>query len=184
MDPLLLVSIVILIICTLGLSWFAGSDAPFVATKIDFIRKVLKKAGVKKGKIFYELGSGDGRVVLEAAKLGANSHGVEQSWIRVWWSRYQAKKKRLKNCHFYHGDIFQRNYYIADFVYIFLLPKGVEKLEKKLKAELKKDSVIITQTFHFKSLKPFKKIALTKKEQADFLGPNQYAGDFWIYKIS
>ena len=63
----------ILIGCFIGLSWFAGSDAPYIPTKMDQIKKVLKLAGVKKGKRFYELGSGDGRVVFEAAKLGANS---------------------------------------------------------------------------------------------------------------
>jgi len=39
----------------------------------------------------------------------------------------------------------------ADLVFIFLLPKGVEKLEPKLKRQLKKEAVVITQTFHFKN---------------------------------
>ena len=72
MDSLLIITLGILAGCLLGLSWFAGSDAPFVATKMDLIKKVLQAAGVKKGlpagrqaKVFYELGSGDGRVVLE-----------------------------------------------------------------------------------------------------------------------
>lgn len=183
MDPLLIITLIILTACALGLSWFAGSDAPFVVTKMELISKILKEAGVKKGKIFYELGSGDGRLVLEAAKLGAKSYGIEQSWMRVWFSRYKAKKMGLKNAFFFHGDIFQRNYFPADIIYVFLLPKGVEKLEEKLKKELKKGSLIITQTFHFKNTKPIKKIVLSKKEKTYLLGPNKYAGDFWIYRI-
>src|SRR5581483_8852036 len=105
-DLILIIALGILGGSVIGLSWFAGSDAPFVATKTSFIEKVLEAAGVKKGRNFYELGSGDGRVVLEAAKLGATSYGIEQSWLRVWYSRYKASQLKLKNAFFFHGDIF------------------------------------------------------------------------------
>lgn len=164
MDITLTISFGILLGCMIALSWFAGSDAPFVPTKMDNIRKILRLAGVKKGKKFYELGSGDGRVVLEAAKLKAVAFGIEESWIRVLYSKYQAVKLNLKNAKFFHGNIFSKNYADADIVYIFLLQKGVNKLEGKLKKELKKGSVIITQTYHFKTWKPFKKL-----------------GDFFLY---
>lgn len=165
MDITLIISGGILIGCCLALSWFAGSDAPYVPTKMDSIRKVLKLAGVKKGKRFYELGSGDGRVVIEAAKLKADSVGVEQSLIRVFISRYQAALHKLKNAKFIHGNIFARSYADADIVYIYLLSKGVKKLEGKLKKELKKGSIVITQTYHFPHWRPFKK-----------------GGDFWLYR--
>lgn len=159
MDITLIIAGGILIGCMIGLSWFAGSDAPYIPTKMDQIRKVLKLAGVKKGKRFYELGSGDGRVVFAAAGLGANSMGVEQSWIRVIYSRYKSLAFHPKgvNVNFYHGNIFSKSYQNADVVYIYLLHKGVAKLEEKLKKELKKNSVVITQTYHFPNWKPFKK---------------------------
>lgn len=169
MDIVIIISAGILIGCMIALSWFAGSDAPYVPTKMDNIRKVLKLAGVKRGKKFYELGSGDGRVVLEAAKLKAEAIGIEQSWLRVLYSRYKGWKlaSHLKswNVDFFHGDLFKRSYLDADIVYLFLLQKGVNKLEGKLKKELKKGSIVITQTYHFKTWKPFKKI-----------------GDFWLYR--
>lgn len=157
MDPILLATFSVFFLSLLGLSWFAGTDAPYVPTKLDLISKILKSAGVKKGKIFYELGSGDGRVVLEAAKLGADANGIEQSWIRVWFSRYKALKLKLNRAFFFHGDVFHRHYYPADVVYIYLLPKGVARLEEKLKTELKKRAIVITQTYHFKKWKPYKK---------------------------
>ncbi|MDP3733125.1 MAG: hypothetical protein Q8Q91_01155 [Candidatus Daviesbacteria bacterium] len=163
MDLALIISGGILIGCLIGLSWFAGSDAPYVPTKMDHIRKVLKLAGVKKGKRFYELGSGDGRVIMEATKLGADAIGIEQSWIRVLYSRYKARK--FKNARFYHGNIISKNYSNGDIVYIYLLHKGVNKLEEKLKKELKKGSVVITQTYHFPNWKSFKRL-----------------GNFWFYK--
>lgn len=155
MDPLIL-SFIALILSFLGLSWFAGSDAPYVPTNSAKMSAPLKLAGVRKNKRFYELGSGDGRVVLEAAKMGALSYGIEQSWLRVWWSRYLAKKFKLKNAVFYHGNIFDRHYYPADIVFIYMLQPCIDRLETKLKNELKKGAVIITQTYHFKHLKPFK----------------------------
>ncbi len=165
MDTTLIISAGILLGCVIGLSWFAGSDAPYVPTKMERIRKILKLAGVKKGKKFYELGSGDGRVVFAAAKLGANSVGIEQSWLRVLYSRYKsASHSSSGNTKFYHGNIFSRIYEDANVVYIYLLHKGVKKLEEKLRKELKKGSIVITQTYHFPNWKPSKK-----------------NGDFWIY---
>lgn len=153
--------------CFLGLSWFAGSDAPFVPTKMKHIRKILKWAGIRKGKKFYELGSGDGRVVLEAAKMGADSVGIEQSWLRVLYSKWKASKLKLHNANFIHGNIFSRDYNDADIVYIYLLPKGVLKLESKFQNEIKEKAIVITQTYHFPTWKPYEKL-----------------GPFWLYKKS
>lgn len=184
METTLVIAGGILIGCIIGLSWFAGSDAPYVATKTSRIRKILKLAEVKKGLEFWELGSGDGRVVIEAAKMGAKAFGVEQSWIRVLWSRFQAGKQNLPNAKFIHGDIFKQNFSSADLIYIFLLPKGVKKLEPILKKNLKKGARVITQTFHFKNWKPYKKVLLTEKNSPNtLLGKDKYEGDFWICLI-
>lgn len=172
MDLALIISGGILIGCLIGLSWFAGSDAPYVPTKKEKIKKALKLIDLKN-KTFYELGSGDGRVVLEAAKMGALAFGIEQSWIRILLSKWRAKKQNLSNAKFIHGNIFQKRFWInqndissADIVFIYLLHQGVDKLESKLKKELKKGSIIITQTYHFKNLAPYKK-----------------SGDFWFYRV-
>lgn len=177
MDNILILSLGLLAGCSLALSWFAGSDAPYVPTKLDLISKVLKAAGVKKGKVFYELGSGDGRVVIEAAKLGAKANGVEQSWLRVWYSRYKSRLAGTnKQTHFCHGNIFDRNYYPADVVYIYLLKPAVEKLEAKLKKELNTGVIVITQTYHFKNWKPFKKMG---EKHSDY----RLGGDFQLYRV-
>ena len=178
MDISLIISGGILLGCLVALSWFAGSDAPYVPTKLEAIRKILKLAGVKKGKKFYELGSGDGRVVIEAAKLKAQTIGIEQSWIRVLFSRF--KTSNFKNAKFFHGNIFSKDYSDADIVYIYLLLKGVAKLESKLKKELKKGSIVITQTYHFPNWKPFKKIDLSK--DMDFSKDIIGAGKFQLYR--
>lgn len=158
MDPVLLATLIFILVCFLALSWFAGTDAPYVPTKYAKLREILQAAGVKKGLTFYELGSGDGRVVLEAARLGAQAYGIEQSWLRVLYSKYQARKLNLLTAHFNHGNIFKKDYNKANIVFIYLLPKAIGQLEKKLPKELKKDSKVITQTYHFPTWKPVKKI--------------------------
>ncbi|MBI2593613.1 hypothetical protein HYW44_03145 [Candidatus Daviesbacteria bacterium] len=177
MDTIIILSIGLLAGCAIALSWFTGSDAPYVPTTMRLISKVLKAAGIKKGKVFYELGSGDGRVVIEAAKLGGKANGVEQSWLRVWLSRYNSRLSGTnKQTHFCHGNIFDRNYYPADIVYIYLLKPAVEKLEHKLKKELNKGSIVITQTYHFKKWKPYKKMGT---KTSDF----RLGGDFQFYRV-
>jgi len=178
----------LLIGCLLGLSWFAGSDAPYVPTKTSRIKKILKLAGLKKRQEFWELGSGDGRVVIAAAEMGAKAYGVEQSWIRVLLSRWKTKSLASHidsgNVAFIHGDIFKQDFSAADLVFIFLLPNGVEKLEPLLKKNLKKGTKVITQTFHFRNWKPLKKVLITEKEQPNtLLGKNKYEGDFQIYSV-
>ncbi|QQG43711.1 MAG: methyltransferase domain-containing protein [Candidatus Daviesbacteria bacterium] len=183
MEITLIIVVGILFGCLIGLSWFAGSDAPFVPTKTNRIKKILKLIPLKN-KVFYELGSGDGRVVIEAAKMGAQAFGIEQSFLRILYSKFIASRLQLSNTHFIHGNIFKQNLSAAQVVFIFLLPKGVEKLESKLKKELKKGSLVITQTFHFKNWKPLKKILITdKKEPNTFLGPNKKEGEFYLYQL-
>ncbi|MBI2086474.1 hypothetical protein HYT74_03980 [Candidatus Daviesbacteria bacterium] len=185
MDLTLIISGGILIGCLIGLSWFAGSDAPFVPTKMENIKKILKLAGVKKGGKFYELGSGDGRVVIEAAKMGAETYGVEQSFLRILYAKYKSKTLAFHpkggSINFYHNNIFNRSYAKADIIYIYLLPKGVKKLEEKLKKELKKGSTVITQTYHFPNWKPYRKIDLSK--EIDFSKNIKGAGIFWLYRV-
>jgi hypothetical protein len=176
MDNVLILVLGLLAGCALGLSWFAGSDAPYVPTKLDLISDVLKATGLKKGKVFYELGSGDGRVVIEAARFGAKSNGIEQSWMRVWYSRYKSRRAGTnKLTHFCHGNIFDRTYFPADVVYIYMLQPAVDKLEEKLKKELNKGAIVITQTYHFKNWKPFKKMG---EKHSDY----RLGGDFQLYK--
>lgn len=157
MDIALIISVGILLGCIISLSWFAGSDAPYIPTKEEDLEKLFKLIKIKQGQVFYELGSGDGRVIFEAARLGADSHGVEQSLLRILYSKYIAKKLashlRGGNINFYHNNIFNRSYEDADIVYIYLLQKAVDRLEGKLRKELKKGSLVITQKYHFKNWK-------------------------------
>lgn len=195
MEFTLIITGSILAICFLALSWFAGTDAPYVATKSIRIDKMLHSLGNLKGKRFFELGSGDGRVVLAAASLGASAFGIEQSLIRVLYSKWAAKKinsgHKAGSATFIHDNIFSFLPKLVSpdksigqiIIYIFLLPPAVLKLEKLLK-NLPKGTLIITQTFHFKNWQPIKKILVSDQNKPNQdLGKNQLEGDFWIYQV-
>jgi precorrin-6B methylase 2 len=183
-DAVFFIVSAIILICLIALSWFAGTDAPYVPTKNIRIKKILKEVKLKKGQTFYELGSGDGRVVLEAARLGVTAFGIEQSLLRVFYSKWQAHQLNLDNAHFIHGDIFKKDFSTADIIFIFLLPGGIQKLEPILKKNLKKGSLVITQTFHFKNWQPLKKVLIKDSSVPNTpLGKNMVEGDFWIYQV-
>lgn len=155
-DDTVLLALFLIATTLIAISWSAGSNGPYKPTNSEDIDIILKEVKIQEGTNFYDLGSGDGRVAIQAAKLGAICHGIEQSWVRVWIARFKAKK--YKNVHFYHGNFFDREYYPADVIYTSLNQSAMEKLEPKLKKELKKDAIVITHLHHFKNWKPFKKV--------------------------
>lgn len=70
------------------------SEAPFVPTGRRDMRRILEIAKIKAGEVVYDLGSGDGRVVREAARRGAKAVGIEQSHMLACWARMIAQLPR------------------------------------------------------------------------------------------
>ena len=128
-----------------------------------FIKPVKRKsymkqvADVKKDDIVYDLRSGDGKIVIAAAKLGAKTIGVEIDPIRILISRIQIKLKGLDNrAKIIQGNFFRTDIRNADFVTLFLLSKTMEKIENKLRKELRKGARVVSYRFVFKNWKPVK----------------------------
>ena len=65
----------------------AKYGAPFETMPADIVEKIITYADIQEGDIFYDLGSGDGRLVFAAAMKGAKAYGVEIDSFRVWYSR-------------------------------------------------------------------------------------------------
>ena len=122
--------------------------APFVPMEPDVVGRVMEIAQVKKGDIFYDLGSGDGRLVIAAALRGAKAYGVEIDFLRVLYSRLWVYFLRLhKNAEIVHQDLFKVNLSKANIVFLYLLEETNEKLKNKLKKELKKGTRIVATGF-------------------------------------
>lgn len=132
--------------------------APFVTTPDERVKKILKLASPKKGEILYDLGSGDGRIVVGAAKTyGVKAFGIEINPILVWLSRRRIKKLGLENqAEIFQGNFFHKNFSDADIVITYLLQTTNENLEKKFLRELKPGARIVSESFTFRKI-PFLK---------------------------
>ena len=131
--------------------------APFVPLNADVVEAVLNLADIKEDDVFYDLGSGDGRLVIAAALKGAKAYGVEIDPLRAWYSRFCIALFRLSD----RAKIIQKNIFDvdlshADIVSAYLLQETNDKLQPKLEKEVKKGARIIGVAFNFPKWKPVK----------------------------
>jgi len=133
------------------ISIFAGSL--YVKTDRELILFALKKADVKKNDIFYDLGSGNGDVLIAAQKFGAKARGVEIS--PFYYLLSEIRTILNPNIKIIFGNINKVNLTNVDIVYCYLLPKFLKKLKTKFLKE--KPKKIISIGFEIPGL-PNKKI--------------------------
>jgi ribosomal protein L11 methylase PrmA len=110
---------------------------------------MLKLAGVKKSDIVYDLGCGDGRIVIAAAKsFGARGVGIDINPVRISEAKQNARTAGVENLvRFEENDLFQSDIREASVVTLFLLPDINLKLRPKLLQELKPGTRIVSNTF-------------------------------------
>lgn len=131
----------------------ASSSIPYVGTRFKRIEKVIKRIQPKKGHIFIDLGSGDGRIVYMAAqKFKLKAIGVEFNPMLTFFCRWYAHFKHIP-ASFKTEDILKTDISKADIIYCFLLPKMLVPLTQKLKKEAKKGTIVISHGFEIKALK-------------------------------
>ena len=128
--------------------------APWVPTRMKHVRIMLELADVKPDELVYDLGCGDGRVLVMAArKFKARAVGIEIDPFRFLWCQFLITilglRKRVK---VRFGDFFKKDISDADVVICYLLQSTNDILEKKLIEELSLDARIISNTFYFSSL--------------------------------
>jgi cyclopropane fatty-acyl-phospholipid synthase-like methyltransferase len=126
-----------------------NSIAPFVASPIPVVRKMLEYAELKPGETLYDLGSGDGRIVIMAAQeFGARGVGIELNRRLVNEATRKGKELRLDNrIRFIHGNIFDVDLGPADVVTMYLTTGANEKVKPKLERELRPGSRVVTHDF-------------------------------------
>lgn len=129
-------------------------DVIFVPTPPEVVEKMMEMAGVKKDDVHYDLGCGDGRVVVAAAKRGAKSTGIDIDPERIAESQENVKKSGVGDrAKIRKGDIFETDISDANVVTLYLLPELNVRLMPKLK-KLKPGSRIVSHDFDMKGAKP------------------------------
>ncbi len=124
-----------------------GKDVVWVPTPQELVNKMLEIAQVTPSDFVIDLGSGDGRTVITAAKLGARALGIEFNPEMVILSRENAKKEGVSDLtEFIEGDLYEADLSNATVITMFLLPEINLKLRPKL-LDLKPGTRIVTNTF-------------------------------------
>ena len=137
-------------------------DVPYVPTTEEAVRAMLKLADVKKADIVYDLGCGDGRIVIAAAKTyGARGVGIDIDPDRIREAKENAKKAGVENLvRFEENDLFQANFREATVVTLFLLRSINLKLRPKLLQDLKPGTRVVSNTFDMGDWRPEKEQSL------------------------
>ncbi|HEX7226713.1 MAG TPA: methyltransferase domain-containing protein [Candidatus Binatia bacterium] len=130
---------------------------PFVPTPQEVVDKMIELAGIKKGDVVYDLGSGDGRIVITAAKKGARAVGFDVDGDLVKESRENIRKAGLeKLAEIKQQDILTVDLSPATVVTMYLLPDVNLKLKPNLLKQLKPGSRVVSHAFDMGDWKPDK----------------------------
>jgi len=149
-------------VCTLFLSAQNVKEedklAPYFPTPPVIVEKMLRMADLKKGEKMFDLGSGDGRIVIMAAKkFGADATGVEIDDSLAKQSTAEIAHQGLaKTARIIHGDVTAQDYSAANVITVYLLPDSNTKIRPMLEKQLKKGTRIIAHDFEFSGWKPEK----------------------------
>jgi tRNA A58 N-methylase Trm61 len=132
--------------------------APFVPSPQTVVEYMLKLADLKAGEVVFDMGSGDGRTVIMAAKtFGARGVGIEL--------REDLAKKAMSQIHengiddrvtIMNTDMFTVNLTSADVVYLYLTTSANEKIKPKLESDLKKGARIVSHDYEIIGWRPLK----------------------------
>lgn len=132
--------------------------APFVPSPVQVIEFMFKLACLKAGEVLFDLGAGDGRTVILAAKsFGARAVGVEL--------REDLAKKALNTIHesglsdrvtIVNGDMFSVNLTSADVVFLYLTTSANEKIRPKLETDLRKGVRVVSHDYEIVGWRPLR----------------------------
>jgi trans-aconitate methyltransferase len=137
-------------------------DVPYVPTPQPVVDEMLKLAGVKKGDVVYDLGCGDGRIVVTAAKkFGATGVGIDINPERIKEATENAKQAGvMESVTFRNENLFEADFSKASVVTLYLLPSVNLKLRPILMKQLKPGTRIVSHDFDMGDWKPEKVVDL------------------------
>ncbi|MFN2643869.1 MAG: class I SAM-dependent methyltransferase [Burkholderiales bacterium] len=137
-------------------------DVIYVPTPQEVVDEMLKLAKVGKGDVLYDLGSGDGRIPVTAAKrYGIRAYGIDIDPQRIAEANSNARKNGVTDLvQFKNEDLFKTQFSDATVVTLYLLPDLNVKLRPRLIAELKPGTRIVSHQFDMGTWKPDRTLEL------------------------
>ena len=134
-----------------SVSWTALRGAPWVPTSFKLVRRMLTLADVKPGEVVYDLGSGDGRLLVAAVRLHrAKAVGIEIDPLRYLWTQALITVLGLRGrITVLWGSFFDRDLSEADVVTLYLTEKTNARIVEKLRKELRPGTRVVSHSFTF-----------------------------------
>jgi len=182
--PLIVVALIALVAagCAAGAEWpgpaaRAGAEAPvrldviFVPTELAIVTEMLTLAGVTRDDVVYDLGCGDGRIVIAAAReFGARGVGVDLDPQRIREAQHYAREAGVADrVTFRVQDLFDTDLREATVVTLFLSPEINLRLQPKLLRELRPGTRVVSYRHGIGDWKPEKTITVTLFERLNWL---------------
>ena len=140
-------------------------EAPFITTPEHIVKIMLDLAGVGAADNVYDLGCGDGRIVIAAGLRGARGLGVDLDYDLIANARVAARQAGVADrVRFERGDLFAMDYREATVVMLYLSERLNLQLWPKLKAQLKPGSRIVSHRFKMGDIKPERTINIDNRD--------------------
>ncbi|MFA5961293.1 MAG: 50S ribosomal protein L11 methyltransferase [Parcubacteria group bacterium] len=147
--------------------------APIFFSPKKGIGEILAECHVKPGEKFYDLGAGNGRaMILAAKKFNLDVYGFELSPLLVLIAKLNLLLCGVKKSTIYLKNLYNEDLSNADIIFCFLTPKAMERLRPKFEKELRPGTRIISYAFPLKDWQPKKIIR------------NGYPGNMYLYEKS
>ena len=137
------------------------ADVLYLPTPRPVVEAMLKLADPRPGEVLYDLGAGDGRIVIAAARdYGIRAVGIEVDARKAAEARANVRRAGLQHLvEIRRGDIFEADLREADVVTIFLFPELNERLAPKLRGELRPGARVVSHRFGLGDWPPARRVA-------------------------
>ena len=147
---------------------------PYVPTQNRVAKKMIEVAGLKAQETVFDLGCGDGRLLMEAEKrTRVKAEGFEMAPL-VYFLALARKFLFQSKVKIHFQNMFTANLRKANVIFCYLIPNVMPRLAEKIKNECKRGTRIISNTFHIADLKPYR---VFKKD------PSKGLPTIYVYKI-
>jgi SAM-dependent methyltransferase len=137
-------------------------DVPYVPTPPEVVQRMIQLGGVKAGDVLYDLGCGDGRIVIEAVKTpGVRGVCVDIDPERIAESKRNAEAAGVADrIRFVEGDLFKVPFSDATVMTLYLMPDVNMRLRPRLLSELKPGTRIVSHAFDMGDWKPEERVVV------------------------
>lgn len=147
---------IIVFLVLLSYAWASDSAAPWVPCRQSDIKRILDVAHLTRGMRIYEIGCGDGRILFEAARRGADAAGCEISLLPYAIAKIKSLVMRGHTPRIEYRNLWSVPLNDYDLVIVFLTPRIMKKLRAKLISELTPRARILCYVFAMPDWKPLR----------------------------